>query len=72
MPDLYHMGEVIGGSVPINDNVTNPKMTWSSEKIDEEIDGHLACPQTTAGTYTLRCTVDAQGNKTYSWVDGGD
>ena len=34
MPDLYHMGEVIGGSVPINDNVTDPKMTWSSAKID--------------------------------------
>lgn len=27
----------------------------------------LPTPPTTAGTYTLRCTVDAQGNVTYSW-----
>lgn len=26
------------------------------------------CDKTTAGTYALKCTVDAQGNKTYSWV----
>lgn len=30
----------------------------------------MPCNQSTAGTYTLRCTVDAQGNKTYSWVGG--
>ena len=27
----------------------------------------LPTPPTTAGTYTLRCTVDSQGNVTYSW-----
>jgi len=28
----------------------------------------IECDKTTAGTYTLKCTVDAQGNKTYAWV----
>lgn len=28
----------------------------------------LECDKTSAGTYALKCTVDAQGNKTYSWV----
>ena len=28
----------------------------------------VECDKTTAGTYALKCTVDAQGNKTYSWV----
>jgi len=28
----------------------------------------IECDKTTAGTYTLQCTVDAQGNKTYAWV----
>ena len=28
----------------------------------------LECDKTSAGTYTLRATVDAQGNVTYSWV----
>lgn len=27
-----------------------------------------SCDKTTAGTYTLQCTVDASGYKTYSWV----
>lgn len=26
------------------------------------------CDKTTAGTYTLQCVVDANGNQTYSWV----
>lgn len=28
----------------------------------------IRCDKTTAGTYQLRATVDAQGNVTYSWV----
>lgn len=28
----------------------------------------IECDKTVAGTYTLQCTVDAQGNKTYAWV----
>ena len=29
---------------------------------------NLPAAPSTAGTYTLQCTVDAQGNATYSWV----
>ena len=28
----------------------------------------IGCDKTTAGTYTLSCTVDSSGNKTYSWA----
>ena len=28
----------------------------------------IECDKTVAGTYTLQCTVDGQGNKTYSWT----
>jgi hypothetical protein len=30
--------------------------------------GEIECDKTTAGTYTLSCTVDSSGNKTYSWA----
>lgn len=35
---------------------------------DNTVKDVLECNKTTAGTYALKCTVDAQGNKTYSWV----
>ena len=39
-----------------------------TDKNVQDFADDIRCDKTTAGTYQLRATVDAQGNVTYSWV----
>ena len=39
-----------------------------TSKTVQDFADDIRCDKTTAGTYTLRATVDAQGNITYSWI----
>lgn len=50
----------------LSGNVTNGDGS-KSIAIGDLIDRNPA-PTTTAGTYVLKCTVDSDGNATYSWV----
>lgn len=36
--------------------------------VDEKAEA-FPCEETTAGTYVYTCTIDAEGKKTYAWVE---
>ena len=47
--------------------MTNRELTEKVQDLDTKITG-IECDKTTAGTYTLSATVDAQGAVTYEWT----
>ena len=61
------------GAVIVGDRVQSSPpddVMAEASKVDglERDLSEIECDKTTAGTYTLSCTVDSSGNKTYSWA----